>query len=64
MKKEILDEFLIPLAELTKILENDNLFVTFKNKKWILYSIDNNKLVKITESSTLESLINLYKNGK
>lgn len=64
IKKDIMEEILIPLAEIIKILESDNLFITFKNKKWILYNIDNNRLTKITEGATLATLVNSYRNGK
>lgn len=59
---DIVEEVLVPLAEISKILEEENLYLTYKNKKWLIYNIENNKLVKIIESTTLLNLVNIYNN--
>lgn len=59
---DIVDEVLVPLAEISKILEEENLYLTYKNKKWLIYNIENNKLVKIIESTTLLNLVSIYNN--
>lgn len=64
IKKDIFEEILVPLAEVSRILEENNLYLTYKNKKWIIYNTENNKLTKTIESTTLSKLVETYKEKK